>query len=50
MTWADKRIREYRDGQPPTFLERIMLGIANPVALLLAITLSVYNDWTLSLG
>jgi len=37
MTWADKKIREYRDGQPPTFLERMMLGLANPVASLLAI-------------
>ena len=37
MTWADKKIREYRDGQPPTFLERMMLGLANPVVSLLAI-------------
>jgi len=37
MRWADKRIREYRDGQPATFLESMMLGVANLVALLLVI-------------
>jgi len=37
MGWADKRIREYRNGQPSTFLESMMLGVAHPVALLLAI-------------
>jgi len=48
MTWADKRIREYRDGQPATFLERMVLGFANPVALPLAvigIVILFYGLW-----
>lgn len=48
MTWAENRIREYREGQPATFVERQILSVTNPVALLLAITgllMMLYSIW-----
>ncbi|MBM9538547.1 hypothetical protein [Desulfobulbus alkaliphilus] len=48
MKWANKRIQEYRDGQSATFLEKMTLGVAHPVALLLAfagIVMLFYGLW-----
>ncbi|MGG7054862.1 hypothetical protein [Nitrosomonas sp. ANs5] len=36
MTWAEKRIHAYREGQPATFIERLILSFTHPIALLLA--------------
>lgn len=48
MTWADRKIREYRDGQPATFLERMILGCANPagaVLFIIGIVILFYGLW-----
>ncbi|MGB3943785.1 MAG: hypothetical protein WBK88_03220 [Methanothrix sp.] len=49
MTWADRRIREYRDGEEPSVLERIALEHGHPVnfaASILALAAIGYGLWT----
>ncbi len=48
MSWAEKRIEEYKQGKTPTWLELRLLEHANPVHLLLAIIgtgLLIYGLW-----
>jgi hypothetical protein len=46
MSWAEKRIGEYKRGKMPTWLERRVLEHANPVHFVLAkigIVLIIYG-------
>lgn len=48
MTWADKRIRQYREGEEPTVLERIALEHGHPAnfaASILALAAIGYGLW-----
>lgn len=37
MTWAEKRIHAYYEGQPATFIERLILSFTHANVLLLAV-------------
>ncbi len=48
MSWADKRIKEYKEGEIPTFLEKRALEHADPVnctATIVAFAVLVYGLW-----
>jgi len=49
MSWVDKRIKKYREGEKPTFLEKMALEHGNPVNCVLsflAFVVIVYGLWT----
>jgi len=48
MSWAEKRIEEYKQGKDATWLERRMLEHANPVHLVLSaigVGVLIYGLW-----
>lgn len=48
MSWAEKRIQQYKDGRPATFVEKRILEHANPVHLCLAligVAAVIYGLW-----
>ncbi len=48
MSWADKKIMEYKNGNTATFLEKRNLEHANPVLftlLVIAIVIFVWGVW-----
>lgn len=48
MAWVEMRIREYSEGQQPTFIEWQILSVTHPVALLLAmigLLMLLYGLW-----
>ena len=49
MSWTEKRIREYREGEEPTALEKLALEHGHPVnfaASILALASMAYGLWT----
>ncbi len=49
MTWAEKRIKQYREGQKATLLEKLALEHGHPVncvASIIAFGLLAYGLWT----
>jgi hypothetical protein len=51
MGWADRRIEQYRQGDPETLLEKTMLGYYEPVALglfVLGVPALALGAWTRS--
>lgn len=49
MSWADKKIEEYKEGGTPTFLEKRALEHADPVnciATIMAFAVLIYGLWT----
>lgn len=49
MGWAEKRIKEYGEGQKATWLEKRLLEYSNPVHLVLttiASVMAIYGLWT----
>ena len=48
MSWAEKRIQQYREGRKPNIFEKIALGYGHPInflAHLLALAALVYGLW-----
>ncbi len=52
MSWVNKRIKQYKEGENPTFIEKMALEHGNPVNCILsliALVVLVYglwvNDW-----
>jgi len=49
MSWTEKRIKEYGEGQKPTYLEKMALEHGNPINCVLhiiALALLIYGLWT----
>lgn len=49
MGWAERRVREYNEGQQATWIERRVLDHANPVHValaMIAVIPFVYGLWT----
>ncbi len=53
MSWVNKRIKQYREGENPTFMEKMALEHGNPVNCVLSLIsfiILIYglwmHDWT----
>ncbi len=49
MSWVKKRIKQYREGQEPTIIEKMALEHGNPVNCFLSLSafgFLVYGLWT----
>ncbi len=48
MSWVNKRIKQYQEGQKPTFIEKMALEHGNPVNCILSIIalgFLIYGLW-----